>query len=117
MPLGAGYRGLDRWTGAVLIGCCPRPPAAIQWVADHRRHHAYTDRDGDPYSPWRYGTTVTALFKGLLFAHCGWLFRRQPSNRARFAPDLLADPDITRVDRMFGLLVVALLARRPSAGC
>ena len=28
----------------------------VQWVADHRRHHAFSDREGDPHSPWRYGT-------------------------------------------------------------
>ena len=57
----------------------------IGWVADHRRHHAYADRDGDPHSPWRYGASVAGLAKGLFFAHCGWLFQRQPSNRERFA--------------------------------
>jgi stearoyl-CoA desaturase (delta-9 desaturase) len=83
----------------------------IQWVADHRRHHAYADREGDPHSPWRYGPTVTGLFRGLLFAHCGWLFQRQWSNRTRFAPDLMADRDIVRVDRMFvPLVAVSLLA-------
>jgi stearoyl-CoA desaturase (delta-9 desaturase) len=76
-----------------------------QWVADHRRHHAFTDREGDPHSPWRYGTTVTALLKGLLFAHCGWLFKREMSNRARFAPDLLANADIRIIDRLFLPLV------------
>ena len=80
------------------------PP--IQWVADHRRHHAYSDREGDPHSPWRYGTSIKALLKGLFYAHVGWLFAREPSNRARFAPDLLADRDIRRVDRMFIPLVM-----------
>jgi stearoyl-CoA desaturase (delta-9 desaturase) len=47
----------------------------IEWVADHRRHHAFADREGDPHSPWRYGASVTGLAKGLFFAHCGWLFR------------------------------------------
>ncbi len=38
----------------------------IRWVADHRRHHAYSDREGDPHSPWRYGEDFRALMKGLL---------------------------------------------------
>jgi stearoyl-CoA desaturase (delta-9 desaturase) len=79
-----------------------------QWVADHRRHHAYADREGDPHSPWRYGATVAGLAKGLFFAHCGWLFQRQSSNQARFAPDLLADPDIRAVDRLYPPLVSLL---------
>jgi stearoyl-CoA desaturase (delta-9 desaturase) len=85
-----------------LAGSLALEGGVVQWVADHRRHHAYADREGDPHSPWRYGPTVVGLAKGLFFAHCGWLLRRQPSNRARFAPDLLADRDIRRVDR-FGL--------------
>ncbi|BCJ66281.1 acyl-CoA desaturase [Polymorphospora rubra] len=77
-----------------------------QWVADHRRHHAFSDVEGDPHSPWRFGTSVWGLTKGLFFAHVGWLFHRELSNRARFAPDLLADKDIRRVDRLFPLLVI-----------
>ncbi|WP_203736199.1 acyl-CoA desaturase [Catellatospora chokoriensis] len=80
-----------------------------QWVANHRRHHAYSDREGDPHSPWRYGTSVTAVLKGLFHAHVGWMFRREVSNRARFAPDLVADRDIRVVDRLFGPLVAVSL--------
>ncbi|MDT5025313.1 MAG: hypothetical protein QOE61_1739 [Micromonosporaceae bacterium] len=90
--------------------------APIQWVADHRRHHAYADREGDPHSPWRYGTTVTGLVKGLFYAHCGWLFERESTNRARFAPDLLADRDITRVDRLFGPLAAVSVLGPPLVG-
>ncbi|MBV9592279.1 MAG: acyl-CoA desaturase [Actinobacteria bacterium] len=73
----------------------------IRWVADHRRHHAFSDREGDPHSPWRYGESVPALARGLFFAHIGWLFDVEHTNRQRFAPDLLADRDIVRVDRLF----------------
>ena len=78
----------------------------IQWVADHRRHHAFSDQDGDPHSPWRFGTGYWALTKGLFFAHMGWMFSRERSNRARFAPDLIADRDIDRIDKAFPLIVL-----------
>ncbi|MDG4817236.1 acyl-CoA desaturase [Micromonospora sp. WMMD956] len=78
----------------------------IQWVADHRRHHAFSDLDGDPHSPWRFGQSVRGLTKGLFHAHVGWLFGRELSNRERFAPDLLADRATRRVDRLFPVLVV-----------
>jgi stearoyl-CoA desaturase (Delta-9 desaturase) len=81
----------------------------VRWVADHRRHHAFSDREGDPHSPWRYGTTVGALFKGLLFAHVGWMFDVEQTNQQRFAPDLLADRDIRRIDRMFPIWVAITL--------
>ena len=96
-----------RWLRIILAlaGSLALEGPVVQWVADHRRHHAFADREGDPHSPWRYGATVAGLAKGLFFAHCGWLFERQPSNRARFAPDLLADRDIMTVDRLYLPLV------------
>ncbi|HZN78023.1 MAG TPA: fatty acid desaturase [Micromonosporaceae bacterium] len=87
-----------------------------QWVADHRRHHAYSDAEGDPHSPWRYGSTVWGLTKGLLYAHVGWLFHREMSNRERFAPDLLVDKDIRRVGKLFPLMVVISMLAPTVAG-
>jgi stearoyl-CoA desaturase (delta-9 desaturase) len=100
-----------RWMRVTLAvaGSLAVEGPVIQWVADHRRHHAFADREGDPHSPWRFGASIAGLAKGLLFAHCGWLFSRQASNRDRFAPDLEADPDIVRVDRLFPVLTVASL--------
>jgi stearoyl-CoA desaturase (delta-9 desaturase) len=87
-----------------------------QWVADHRRHHSYSDVEGDPHSPWRFGTTFGALVKGLWYAHMGWLFHRELSNRDRFAPDLVADKDIQRVDKMFVLIVIGSMLAPAAAG-
>ncbi|GAB3283877.1 acyl-CoA desaturase [Parasphingorhabdus pacifica] len=77
--------------------------SVITWVADHRRHHAFSDREGDPHSPWLYGTGPTALAKGFWHSHMGWLFGRDLTNEDRFAPDLLKDRDIVRVDKLFAL--------------
>src|ERR671930_220525 len=71
----------------------------IQWVADHRKHHKFSDRDGDPHSPWRYGNSVPALIKGLVYAHIGWLFDPEQTPPRRYAPDLLKDRDIVRISR------------------
>ena len=88
----------------------------ITWVADHRRHHAYADREGDPHSPWRYGNTITGIAKGLLFAHIGWMFRLETSKRDRFAPDLLADRDIRLIDRFSGPISLASVLAPPLIG-
>ncbi len=88
----------------------------IGWVADHRRHHAYADREGDPHSPWLFGTSTRALAKGFWHAHMGWMFQREQTNAARFAPDLLADPDIQRVNRWFPVLTVVTLLAPALAG-
>ncbi len=81
----------------------------IRWVADHRKHHKFSDKDGDPHSPWRYGTSVPALTKGLMYAHMGWLFDPEQTPQAKYAPDLMKDPMIARISRAFPLIVVASL--------
>jgi stearoyl-CoA desaturase (delta-9 desaturase) len=80
------------------------------WVADHRRHHAFSDAEGDPHSPWLFGTSPWALARGFWHAHLGWILDRSLSNQERFAPDLLADHDVNRVHRTFGLWVFVSLA-------
>ena len=81
----------------------------ITWVADHRRHHKYSDKEGDPHSPWRFGNDVRALAKGLAFAHVGWLFDGNVTSKEKFCPDWLADPDVSRISRWFPWLVTASL--------
>jgi stearoyl-CoA desaturase (delta-9 desaturase) len=82
----------------------------ITWVSDHRRHHKFSDKEGDPHSPWRYGDDWKALSKGLLFAHIGWLFDTNMTSQEKFSPDLLADSKIRKVDAWFpGLVAVSLL--------
>jgi stearoyl-CoA desaturase (delta-9 desaturase) len=88
----------------------------VRWVADHRRHHAFSDREGDPHSPWRYGETVPALVKGLWWAHTGWLFDVEQTPRTKYAPDLLADNDIQKVDKAFPALVAVSMLLPPVVG-
>jgi stearoyl-CoA desaturase (Delta-9 desaturase) len=73
----------------------------VQWVADHRRHHAFADREGDPHSPWRYGAGATNLAKGMFHAHLGWLFDRRQTNADRYAPDLVKDTAVRRTSQLF----------------
>ncbi|HEV7209084.1 MAG TPA: acyl-CoA desaturase [Mycobacteriales bacterium] len=77
--------------------------AVIGWVAAHRRHHQHADREGDPHSPWRYGTSTWALARGLWWAQVGWLFSHDGTRREHYCPDLVADRDLVLVDRLFPL--------------
>jgi len=81
----------------------------IDWVATHRRHHAFTDRPGDPHSPYAYGAGGYDQLRGLIHAHLGWLFREDTTCAARYAPDLLADRAMSRVAGAFPALCVASL--------
>ena len=79
----------------------------LTWVATHRRHHKYSDREGDPHSPWRYGDDWAALAKGIAYAHVLWVFDPDFTSQEKFCPDLLADKNIRRVDAAFPLLITA----------
>jgi stearoyl-CoA desaturase (delta-9 desaturase) len=101
-------------TRAVIgaLGSAAIEGPVISWVADHRKHHAFSDKEGDPHSPHvGHGEGVWAQFKGFFHAHVGWLFiHTQRGNKNRFAPDLLKDPVVRFIDRTFLLWAAAGLA-------
>jgi stearoyl-CoA desaturase (Delta-9 desaturase) len=112
-----GYRAVRPVRIALAVaGSLSFQGDVIGWVATHRRHHAFTDRPGDPHSPYRYGTHLRGQLRGLPHAHIGWLFRNDLTPAERYAPDLLADRDIRAVSRAFPLLCVLTLALPFAAG-
>ncbi|MCH2153591.1 MAG: fatty acid desaturase [Phycisphaerales bacterium] len=73
------------------------------WVAVHRKHHKHSDEDDDPHSPHAgHGGRI----RKFLYSHFGWLFDIQDPGEARFVPDLMKDPDLRFVSRMFPVWVV-----------
>jgi stearoyl-CoA desaturase (delta-9 desaturase) len=103
-----------RWVRVTLaaLGSAAVEGPVISWVADHRKHHAFSDREGDPHSPHvGHGDGWRGALRGLAHAHLGWLYLHdQRGSRQRYAPDLLADRGIRFVDRTFVLWVAAGLA-------
>lgn len=91
-----------RFVFAVLGSAAIEGPV-IAWVADHRKHHAFSDQEGDPHSPHvGHGVGLRGALCGLAHAHLGWLFiHTQRGAKRRYAPDLLADPIVRFVDRTF----------------
>ncbi|MQA14178.1 MAG: acyl-CoA desaturase [Pseudonocardiaceae bacterium] len=94
-----------RWLRVTLaiVGSTAMQGPLLHWVADHRRHHAFSDKEGDPHSPWLFGTSPVALAKGFWHAHMGWLFSRDLTNPRRFVPDLMRDRVLVRVSNLFWL--------------
>ncbi len=88
----------------------------LVWVADHRRHHKYSDMPGDPHSPWRFGTGPRALAKGFAWAHVGWMLSPERTSQRRFCPDLLDDGTVRRISGMFPVWVVISLLAPPLIG-
>jgi stearoyl-CoA desaturase (delta-9 desaturase) len=95
-----------------ILGSAAVEGPVISWVADHRKHHAFSDEPGDPHSP-HVGPdgSVRGALRGLAHAHLGWLYDHSARGlKTRYAPDLLKDPLIRFVDRTFVVWVLAGLA-------
>ena len=88
-----------------ILGSMAVQGPVIEWVADHRKHHAHTDEEGDPHSPHvGHGSGL----RGLYHAHMGWLFEQNGlAGAKRYAPDLLEDRGMRFISRNF-LVWVAL---------
>ena len=97
-----------RYILAVLGSLAIEGPV-ITWVADHRKHHQFSDKEGDPHSPHvGHGTGVLGVVRGLAHAHVGWMFSSEGrANQRRYAPDLLADRGLRIITRLFPLYIVA----------
>src|SRR4051794_28606331 len=84
----------------------------IDWVADHRKHHAHTDVEGDPHSPHAgHGDGVLGAMRGLWHAHTGWLWRTHGQARAhQYAKELVEDRRMRVINRRFPYIVYLSLA-------
>jgi stearoyl-CoA desaturase (delta-9 desaturase) len=100
-----------RYVFAILGSLSVQGPV-IDWVADHRKHHAHTDEEGDPHSPHvGHGAGVRGALRGLWHAHAGWLWRTHGQARAhKYARELIEDRGMRRINRRFPLIVLASLA-------
>jgi stearoyl-CoA desaturase (delta-9 desaturase) len=105
-----------RWLERVfaVLGSLAVQGSVIDWVADHRKHHAHTDQEGDPHSPHvGHGSGL----RGLWHAHTGWLLETQgQADWKRYAGELYEDPGMRRIGRRFPLFVLASLLLPAVAG-
>ncbi len=105
-----------RWTFAILGSMAVEGPV-LAWVADHRKHHQFSDVEGDPHSPHvGGGSGFVAAARNLFHAHVGWLFVHEGrADISKYVPDLIAERGMKTINRLFpvwlvvGLLVPALL--------
>jgi len=89
----------------------------ISWAATHRKHHQASDKEGDPHSPRLHGRGFMAAVRGFLHAQIGWLARYDFPSPLAHARDLLEDPAVAWVNRMYlrivfcGIMLPALLSQ------
>jgi stearoyl-CoA desaturase (delta-9 desaturase) len=100
-----------------ILGSMSVQGSVVDWVADHRMHHAHADRDGDPHSPYGHGEGFVASLRGLWHAHAGWLIvRGHQADHRRYARELTEDRGMVAISRAFPLLVLAGLALPAALG-
>jgi stearoyl-CoA desaturase (delta-9 desaturase) len=73
----------------------------IYWVANHRRHHQYSDRPEDVHSPYYQQQQSLSGWQGIWHAHLGWIFSHGITNTTAFAKDLLQDSLITKINNLY----------------
>lgn len=85
--------------------------AAIDWAVDHRIHHAFSDKEGDPHSPHHgFSDSAWGRLRGLGHAHVGWLFDHKRLDHERYAKDLVQDRLVVTISRLFPLWIVLSFA-------
>src|SRR5712691_6609827 len=94
-----------------ILGCMTMQGPITQWVTDHRKHHALSDREGDPHSPHAgQGEGVWGAVKGFVHAHVGWMFTNLGMEQGRaYGKDLYEDRLVRLIDRAYLLWVVLTL--------
>ena len=73
---------------------------ALQWAATHIKHHAHSDREGDPHSP----------VEGFWHAHMGWMFKTTDADPNVYCRNLVRDPMVVFMSSTFFLWVIFSLA-------
>ena len=97
--------------GFAVLGSMAVQGPVNSWVADHRKHHAHSDKEGDPHSPHiGHGDGIRGVLAGLWHAHTGWLLSEQGrADWKKYAPDLYEDPGMRFISRHFEWFVAASL--------
>jgi stearoyl-CoA desaturase (Delta-9 desaturase) len=94
-----------------ILGCMTMQGPLTQWVTDHRKHHALSDKPGDPHSPHvGHGEGAWGALKGFVHAHVGWMFTNMGMEQGReYGRDLYEDRLVRVIDRLYLLWVVLTL--------
>ena len=100
-----------------IVGSMAVQGPVMNWVADHRKHHAHTDQEGDPHTPHGHGSGLKGAITGLWYAHMGWLFEHSgTTEHERYARDLYDDRGMQVIHRTFPVWVALGIAIPAVAG-
>jgi stearoyl-CoA desaturase (delta-9 desaturase) len=100
----------------IVLGCLMAQGTPIYWASNHRRHHQFSDQRGDPHSPHLKDGRPLGGLRGLWHAHSGWSFDHAITNPHAYCRDLLADPVVVSVNRLYFAWVAIGLALPAAIG-
>jgi stearoyl-CoA desaturase (delta-9 desaturase) len=109
------HKGFEaRWpvkAALAILGCMTMQGPVTQWVTDHRKHHALSDKPGDPHSPHvGHGDGALGALRGFVHAHVGWMFTSLGMEQGReYGRDLYEDRLVRAIDRLYVVWVVLTL--------
>jgi stearoyl-CoA desaturase (delta-9 desaturase) len=94
-----------------ILGCMTMQGPVTQWVTDHRKHHALSDKPGDPHSPHvGHGVGMLGAVRGFVHAHVGWMFTTKGMERGHaYGRDLYDDRLVRTIDRLYLFWVAVTL--------
>jgi len=114
------HRTFQAWpalrAALAILGSMAAQGHLIYWVATHRRHHQFAERELDPHSPTRREGTPLGRWRGFWHAHVGWMLHSRMTNTAKFASDLIRDPLIARMSELYAVWVFLGLALPAAVG-
>lgn len=99
-----------------VLGSMAAQGPVMQWAATHRRHHQFSDREGDPHSPYVHAPGLLNRLRAIWHAHVGWLFKPQVNDWVLYVPELVRDKTLMRINRLYFLWVLLGLAIPAAAG-
>jgi len=85
----------------LILGAMSAQGPVSHWVANHRRHHEFSDKKNDTHSPYIDNGKYLSGVKGLWHAHIGWMLTSKMSNPNRYCKDLLRDKDISLINKYY----------------
>lgn len=106
------------WVKALFLicGCMAAQGATISWVALHRRHHEFSDKPGDPHSPNLRGSGFRNRVCGLIHSHYSWMARHEYPNILHYAPDMIRDKPLIKLDSYYTYWVLLGIALPAAIG-
>lgn len=89
-----------------IIGSMSAQGSVVAWVSVHRCHHQHSDEIGDPHSPHLHGDSVKGRWEGFWHSHLGWLLDDKLPNSMIFAKDIIQDPVMVKINRLYVFWIV-----------